>query len=210
MNISLSLRSQVHLLAPVGLLCLASFMLMATWMPWQIAAVLLLAWTPCLFNCYVRINKRDDRLGLFFAFLVVQSGHFMEHVVQMVQIHIIGLPFVQSHGLFGVLFDTEWFHFFFDSLFIPYCTVILLVTLNRRASGWLWLLLPLAFWHAAEHVAILQVYLKTHAFGSPGLLAYGGMLNKIVPITRPDLHFLYNFAEEAFIVLGFRSQTRER
>jgi len=30
-------------------------------------------------------------LALFYALLITQSGHFLEHVAQMIQIHVLGL-----------------------------------------------------------------------------------------------------------------------
>src|SRR5260370_20603164 len=84
------IKRHPYFVAPVATLCLASFMLMSTWMAWQIAAALLTAWTPYILCAYVKINRIDDRLGVFFMLMLVQGGHFMEHVVQMVQIHVMG------------------------------------------------------------------------------------------------------------------------
>jgi len=55
-----------------------------------------------------------------------------------------------------------------------------------------WALMPLALWHLAEHSVILTTYLRTGITGTPGILARGGLLNG--PLSRPDLHFLYNAA----------------
>ncbi len=61
---------------------------------------------------------------------------------------------------------------------------------------------------SSEHVAIMSVYLRTGIVGSPGLLAHGGFIGGGLPLTRPDLHFLYNLIEETLIVIGYVYQVK--
>jgi hypothetical protein len=170
---------------------------------WYVALALLIAWTPFSIQYTLSLVKRDARLAIYFVFVALQSVHMSEHIAQMVQIHLLGRMFSNSHGLFGALLDTEWLHFFFDTLWIPLCTAWLLMLYSSR-DRWLLLLLPIALWHGAEHVVIMDYYLKTGIVGSPGILAQGGLIGS--PLIRPDLHFVYNAVEEVFIVQGFRSQ----
>jgi hypothetical protein len=192
----------------LGLLCIA-FVWMSYYLVWQVALLLLVLWALALVvPASTRLLQLDARIAVWFALLVAQTPHFGEHVAQMMQIHLFGWPWMQAHGVFGVVFDREWFHFAFDSLLIPFFWGWLLCLYGGRANRWLWLGLPLVFWHCAEHIAIMTTYLHTGVAGSPGLLAQGGMLGGGLPITRPDLHFLYNLAEEAAIFLGFRQEFR--
>ncbi len=64
-------------------------------------------------------------------------------------------------------------------------------------------------WHAFEHVAIMSVFLRTGIVGSPGLLARGGAIAGGLPITRPDLHFLYNLVEETLILTAYAYQLKQ-
>ena len=185
----------------------SAFILMCQFTMWYIAAILLAAWTPLGIMYLYQLIKQDTRIAIYFVFLALQSVHMSEHVAQMVQIHLLFKAFSNSHGLFGAYFDVEWFHFFFDSLYIPLCTIWLLMLYNSH-DKWLLLLFPLALWHCAEHVVIMDYYLKTHIVGSPGILAHGGLIGS--PVSRPDLHFLYNSVEETFIILGFRSKLDRR
>ena len=49
-------------------------------------------------------------------------------------------------------------------------------------------------------------YLSTGLAGTPGLLAAGGSLAGGLPVSRPDLHFLYNLAETTPLILAFLHQ----
>ena len=64
------------------------------------------------------------------------------------------------------------------------------------------LMLPLVLLHCSEHIVIMDFYLRTGIDGSPGIMAIGGLIGS--PLSRPDLHFLYNEVETACMVLGFR------
>jgi hypothetical protein len=143
-------------------------------------------------------------LALFYVLVVAQSGHFVEHVWQMIQIHALGMPSLVARGAFGT-FDIEWVHFFWNTFVI----VVVAVLLTRfRLSGWLIALALAAGWHEVEHAYIMVGFLRTGAVGGPGLLAFGGAISGGLPLTRPDLHFIYNLVETAFLIAAFVYQAR--
>ena len=188
------------------ILLLLHFMEMG-WQLWLVAILILVAWSPIFFYTTRALYQQYRWVAFFFVLLVAQSVHFTEHIAQMVQIHLLGLSGSQAHGIIGVL-DFEWTHFLFDAGFVPICAYTLFFV-YRKSNPWLWVLLPLVTWHAAEHVAIMSYYLRTGIVGSPGLLASGGLIGGGLPITRPDLHFLYNLAEETLIVLAYLHQIKQ-
>ena len=49
-------------------------------------------------------------------------------------------------------------------------------------------------------------FLATGIAGSPGLLASGGLIRGGLPLTRPDLHFVYNIFETAAILVAYLTQ----
>jgi len=104
--------------------------------------------------------------------------------------------------------DLEWVHFIFDAGWVPIC-VYTLFFIFRKSNPWLWVLLPIVTWHALEHIVIMRVYLTTGVVGSPGLLARGGAIAGGLPLTRPDLHFLYNLAEETLILIAYTYQVKQ-
>lgn len=133
-------------------------------------------------------RSRSRVMLILVAAIVLQVGHQVEHVAQMIQVHALGEPPAFAHGLLGRL-DLEWVHF---GLTVTIALVALIVLVRWPRNPVAWLLMPLALWHLAEHTTILITYLRTGITGTPGILAHGGLLNG--PLARPDLHFLYNAA----------------
>src|SRR5215831_12526381 len=131
--------------------CGLLLMHMMGWQLWLMALLILLVWFPILAMKTRDIYRQSRWLAFFFVLLVAQSVHFTEHIAQMVQIHLLGLSGSQAHGIIGVL-DFEWTHFIFDAACVPICAYTLFVVF-RKSNPWLWVLIPVVTWHAAEHVA---------------------------------------------------------
>jgi hypothetical protein len=139
------------------------------------------------------------------GFLAVsQTAHLLEHVAQMVQIHVLHLSGANAQGIVGQL-NIEWVHFIWNALVL----VTLLVLLPHfRTNPWLIALTPLAAWHFVEHSVMIATYIQTGVSGTPGLLSSGGLLFGGLPITRPDLHFLYNLVETAPLLAAWVTEIR--
>lgn len=136
----------------------------------------------------------------FFALLLVaQAGHLVEHIVQVTQLYVWGVPKQHAHGIVGAL-DIEWVHFAWNFLVLA---AVILVAGWFRASPWILGALVLASWHQIEHTYILMVYLTTGVSGTPGFLARGGTIAGGLPLPRPVLHFVYNIVEMVPLVIGF-------
>src|SRR5258707_13972992 len=177
------------------------------WELWIVALLILLAWSPIFVRVTLAIYRQYRWLAFFFVLLIAQSVHFTEHIAQMIQIHLLGLSGMQAHGIIGML-DLEWVHFIFDAGWVPIC-VYTLFFIFRKSNPWLWVLLPIVTWHALEHIVIMRVYLTTGVVGSPGLLARGGGIAGGLPLTRPDLHFLYNLVEDTLILIAYAYQLKQ-
>jgi len=139
------------------------------------------------------------------GFLAVsQTAHLLEHVAQMVQIHVLHLVGPSAHGIVGQL-NIAWVHFIWNALVL----VTLLVLLPRFATNpWLIAVTPLAAWHFVEHSVMIATYIQTGVSGTPGLLSSGGLLFGGLPIARPDLHFLYNLVETAPLLIAWLVEIR--
>jgi hypothetical protein len=174
---------------------------------WVVGGVGLAPWLPLLAGA-VLVTRRlaDGWLALYLALALTQTGHVGEHLVQIVQLRVLGLSGEHAHGVFGAL-DIEWVHFVWNA-WILLAVGLLLVRFQR--NPWLWLTLLLAAWHLGEHVVLLAIYLATGVPGSPGLLAAGGLLGGGLPLARPDLHLAYNLAETIPLVIGLGWQWRQR
>jgi hypothetical protein len=172
------------------------------WAIWQVAILVILAWLPLFFLKTVSIQRQYGWLAFFFILVVTQGAHVLEHVAQMVQIHLLGLSGLQARGILGML-DIEWVHFIWNA-WVLLCAVLLVLLF--RKNPWLWVLLVIAVWHEMEHVSIMSVFLSTGHPGAPGLLARGGAIGGGLPLSRPDLHFYYNLLEELVLFMAYLSQ----
>ena len=150
------------------------------------------------------IYKRYGWLALFYALVVTQGGHCLEHMVQMVQIHVLGLTGPDARGAFGVL-DIEVVHLVWNTWVM---LAVGLLLWRFPGNGALRLTGLLAGWHTIEHAYIFSVYLSTGLSGTPGLLAQGGALFGGFPISRPDLHCLYNIVESVPLFVAFFARVR--
>jgi hypothetical protein len=192
--------------AAAGVLCLGglAFATLEGWPIWAHGLAALLPWLPLFVRSLARVARQYQWLALFYALVVTQTAHLLEHVAQMIQIHLLGLSGADARGIFGAL-DIEWVHFVWNS----WVVLAVLVLLGRFGRNrWLQLTLLLSGWHAVEHAVIFSVYLSTGLSGTPGLLSQGGALGGGLPISRPDLHFLYNLIETVPLALAFLAQVR--
>ena len=133
-----------------------------------------------------------------------QTAHLFEHVAQMVQIHVLHLSGANAQGIVGQL-NIEWVHFIWNALVLV--TLVALLP-HFRTNPWLIAVTPLAAWHFVEHSVMITTYLQTGVSGTPGLLSSGGLLFGGLPIARPDLHFLYNFAETIPLLMAWLAEVR--
>ncbi|MDQ2717511.1 MAG: hypothetical protein M3Z08_21675 [Chloroflexota bacterium] len=188
--------------------CVVSVSLVTTfwlgWAIWLIAILIVLAWLPVISIAVKTVSQQSRYLGFFCILLITQGGHFIEHLAQLIQIYILGFNPMHAHGLIGTL-DIEWVHFIWNSWVLIYGVFLLYYS---RKNPWLWALAVIALWHEAEHVYIIDCYLKTGMAGLPGLLAHGGALWGGLPISRPNLHFLYALIEEGLIIVGYLRERR--
>jgi hypothetical protein len=171
---------------------------------WLVGATVLAPWLPLLVVQTAWTYQRYQWLALLYALVVTQTGHFLEHVAQMIQLHLLGLTGANARGVFGAL-DIESVHFTWNTWVIA---AVLTLLWRYRANRWLWLAAALAGWHEAEHAYIFIIYLTTGVAGTPGLLSQGGVLGGGLPIARPDLHFIYNLAETLPQALAFVEETQ--
>ena len=193
-------------LALAGLLS-AGLLLFASsrdWPIWLVGMSTLAPWVPLFVAQTTWTYQRYQWLALFYVLVVTQTGHFFEHVAQMVQIHVLGLSGSDARGVFGAL-DIESVHFVWNT----WVMLAVVVLLQRYGTNrWLWLTAMLSGWHAIEHAYIFSIYLSTGVSGTPGLLSQGGAIGGGLPISRPDLHFIYNLVETLPLTAAFLDQAR--
>lgn len=178
------------------------------WPLWAVALATLTPWVPVFSLEVVWTYRRFHWLALLYVLTVAQTGHLGEHVVQMVQLHVVRLPAEAAHGIISI-FDSEWVHYGWN-VSVMLVTLLLVAVFPRNLL--LWLTTLVATWHGIEHNLILWEYVVHGWQGAPGLLGPGGPLRERLslplPATIDDLHFLYNVFVTAPLILAFILQVK--
>jgi len=196
-------QEYVQIAAAGSIVAVAVAVLMG-WPAWLMVSVGLALWTPAFTMEVAWTREHFGWLALFYGLSVLQGAHMVEHIVQMVQIHVLHWTGPAARGVFGVL-DIEWVHFVWNTLVF---VALALLAWRFRRNPLLWVTLAISVWHQVEHSYILSVYLRTGASGTPGLLGAGGKIAGGLPLKRPDLHFFYNLAETSVLFGAFGLQLR--
>ncbi len=166
---------------------------------WLVAILVIAAWMPVFCKSMQWLHARYQWISVLFLLVVAQGLHFLEHLAQMIEIHLLGYSGVNANGIIGQL-NTEWVHFLWNSWVLLMAFWLLF---HFPKNMWLVSLFIFAIWHEIEHIYIMSVYLRTNHPGLPGLIARGGLIGGGLPITRPDLHFLYAVFEEGMLLWIF-------
>ena len=123
--------------------------------------------------------------SLFVIIFAVQTGHYAEHLTQMIQIYALHTTPPLARGLLGSVFDFEWVHFVYNlgleialaALWLGYRSIWQAdasITLNRGIR----LLAATAVfqgYHSIEHITKIYQYLfipvyQSGLFPPPGIL----------------------------------------
>ena len=135
---------------------------------------------------------------VFVALVLVQGIHVVEHVIQLVQIYLFGVPEDDALGLLGYVFEIqgteEWLHLGFNAVYLL-ALYFLLVPLARavRRGLPLWAFLVflvggvgLETWHEVEHIVITSNIVRNGGCPCPGIL------DVRLGVGDSVLHFFYN------------------
>lgn len=174
------------------------------WALWGVGLLILAAWLPLVFSTMSTIYRLHRWLALLYLLVVGQAAHMIEHLAQMVQIHILGWVGPKASGIIGAL-NVEWVHLTWSSWVL---LLVMILLFPFRRNVWLWMLFIFAIYHEAEHIYIVSIYVKTHIAGNPGLLARGGLIGGGLPINRPDLHAIYAVLEEAMLIMIYLQERK--
>ena len=160
------------------------------------------------------LNGRWHRRALLLYLLVV-GGHFAEHVVQAVQVYLLGWHPRAAGGVLGLwlprLAQNEILHVAYNSLQLT--GLILLWPGFRRyraARRWWNVALIAQSWHMVEHTLLIsQVVRGSYLFGADRPTS---LLETLVP--RVELHLTYNLLAliptAVAVVLYLRARRAQR
>lgn len=136
----------------------------------------------------VNASGHQLALTLFTAFVL---AHWAEHVVQAIQIWILGSPVPASRGVLGQRFpwlvSSEALHYVYAiGMFAG--LLVLRQGFSGRARTWWNVALGIQLWHLFEHTILLvQAQTGVHLLGRP---VQTSVLQLFFP--RVELHLFYN------------------
>lgn len=136
------------------------------------------------------LNGRYHRTALS-VFFVIVLGHWLEHILQAIQIFVLHWPRPQALGALGYLFpwlvSSEWLHYFY-AIVMLIGLILLQPGFQGRARLWWNISLAIQFWHHIEHALLLFQALTRHFLF--GAAAPTSVLQLFFP--RVELHLFYN------------------
>ena len=166
------------------------------WKLWLLGFLIIAAWMPLVISTMRTIYQQNPWLSMLYLMVIAQAAHTIEHLAQMVEMHVLGWPAASAKGIIGFL-DIEWVHLIWNSWVL---LAVFILLFAYRHNKWLWALFFFAIYHEIEHIYIVSIYVRTGIAGNPGLLAKGGLIGGGLPIVRPDLHAIYAVLEEAMLL----------
>jgi hypothetical protein len=135
----------------------------------------------------------------FVTIVVIQGIHVIEHILQLVQVYVLGVPDDDAFGLLGYVFaiqgTEEWLHLVFNvwylaSLYIVFIALwrakVLMQLPSWVVATYVVLGLGLESWHVIEHAVIITNVVKNSGCPCPGIG------DRVLGLTDTVLHFGYN------------------
>jgi hypothetical protein len=150
------------------------------------------------------------RAFVFFAAIVaIQGVHMFEHVVQLLQVTVFGVPEKEALGLLGYVLQLqgteEWLHIVFNGVLLASLYALFFPVrsaLGGRFGGGLWAFpcaVAVETWHFAEHVQIIVNVIAHGGCPCPGIS------DPVLGVSDTVLHFFYNAVVYACMLIAFRS-----
>jgi hypothetical protein len=153
---------------------------------------------------------------LFAAIVVIQGVHMFEHVVQLLQVTVLGVPDEEALGLLGYVLQLqgteEWLHIGFNGTLLL-CLYLLLPRIwsardtepgMRLGASVFAAGVALETWHFAEHAVIISHVIARGGCPCPGIG------DSALGVSDTVLHFFYNAVVYACMLVAFRCVLRSR
>jgi hypothetical protein len=150
------------------------------------------------------------------AVVVIQGGHVVEHIVQLLQVTVFGVPDDRALGLLGYVLQfngtEEWLHLGYNSVYLL-SLYVLIVPLWRVTPAVLpalvfWFFIAASVWvetwHMVEHGVIISHVIANGGCPCPGI---GDVA---LSVSDTVLHFLYNVLAYTGIALAYLLVLRDR
>jgi hypothetical protein len=150
------------------------------------------------------------------AVVVIQGGHVVEHIVQLLQVTVLGVPDDRALGLLGYVLQfngtEEWLHLGYNSLYLLSLYALILplwrVTPAVLPTLAFWFFIAASVWvetwHMVEHGVIISHVIANGGCPCPGIG------DAALSVSDAVLHFFYNVLAYAGLVLAYLIVLRNR
>jgi hypothetical protein len=150
------------------------------------------------------------------AVVAIQGGHVVEHIVQLLQVTVFGVPDSKALGLLGYVLQfngtEEWLHLGYNSfyllslyaLIVPLWRITPAVVPTRAFWFFLGASVWLETWHMVEHGVIISHVIANGGCPCPGIG------DAALGVSDTILHFFYNAVAYAGVVLAYLFVLRDR
>ena len=150
------------------------------------------------------------------AVVAIQGGHVVEHIVQLLQVTIFGVPDDKALGLLGYVLQfngtEEWLHLGYNTVYLlslyaliaplwritPAVLPVLTFWFFMAASVWL------ETWHMVEHGVIISNVIANGGCPCPGIG------DAALGVSDAVLHFFYNAIAYTGTIVPFVFLVRHR
>jgi hypothetical protein len=149
--------------------------------------------------------------------VVVQGVHVVEHIIQLFQVYVFGVPDARALGVLGYFIQfngtEEWLHLGFNFLYLTSLYVLVIGLREYVGAGivprWAWLTFAVAAagiesWHMTEHIVIIANVIQNRGCPCPGIG------DRALNLGDTVLHFFYNTIAYSATVVPFWFVLRSR
>ena len=158
------------------------------------------------------VSLGDAAFRLLAVVVAIQGAHMVEHVVQLLQVYVFGVPDDEALGLLGYVVqfnDTEeWLHLGYNVVFVAalWALVVPLCRILPRRAFFIFAVacLGLETWHVVEHGVIISNVISNGGCPCPGIG------DAALSISDTVLHFGYNAIATTGLAITFMSVLRDR
>jgi hypothetical protein len=152
----------------------------------------------------------DGWLYFMTAVVLIQGGHVVEHIVQLLQVTVFSVPDADALGLLGYLVQfngtEEWLHLGYNSIYLLslYALIVPLWRITPAVvparAFWFFLAASvwLETWHMVEHGVIISHVIANGGCPCPGIG------DAALGVSDTVLHFFYNALAYSGILLAYR------
>jgi hypothetical protein len=174
---------------------------------------------PALAVATVTRERASLGTGWFYfmtAVVVIQGGHVVEHIVQVLQVFVFGVAEQDALGLLGYVLQfngtEEWLHLGYNTLYLLalYALIVPLWRITPAVLSWsafgffvaasVWL----ETWHMVEHGVIISNVIANGGCPCPGIG------DAALGVSDTILHFFYNAIAYAGVTYAYFVVLRDR